>query len=76
MGQAIYAAAQQAQAENPQGQDAESASSESGDDTVVDAEIVDDETRKSDGGHGLTPAPPPGRHRDGPAAGTHVKEHR
>lgn len=46
MGQAIYAAAQQAQAENPQGQDAESASSESGDDTVVDAEIVDDEDEK------------------------------
>ncbi|GAE79632.1 chaperone protein DnaK [Cutibacterium acnes JCM 18920] len=33
-------------------------------------------TRKSDRGHGLTPAPLPGRHRDGPAAGTHVKEHR
>jgi molecular chaperone DnaK len=46
MGQAIYAAVQQAQAENPQGQDAESASSESGDDTVVDAEIVDDEDEK------------------------------
>ena len=46
MGQAIYAAAQQAQAQNPQGEGAESATSESGDDTVVDAEIVDDEDDK------------------------------
>ena len=46
MGQAIYAAAQQAQAQNSQGEGAESATSESGDDTVVDAEIVDDEDDK------------------------------